>query len=94
MVHQQPTSTSLILKDPETGLLVDGGALIPLDQILAGPRRARLAFARDEDSEVRPFCNMIADADVPRATGTPLRSGCQAGRRRGWGSLAPGAMVA
>ena len=44
----QSTLSSCILKDPATGLLVDGGVDIPLDQIPLGPRRAPLAFEKDE----------------------------------------------
>ena len=91
-VVRQPTHTSLILRDPATGKLVSDGALIPLDQILAGPRRARLEFAREEDSEVRPISKLIEG--TTNAPDSVLRSGFKAGRRAGWGPLAGGAIVA
>ena len=53
----QKTTSSVVLKNPETGELVDEGANIPLDQILAGPRRPLLSFA--EDSDVRSVGAMI-----------------------------------
>ena len=52
-VHCQPDPFNLILKEPDRDVLVDGGAKIPMDQILAGPRRARLEFA--DESDVRPI---------------------------------------
>ena len=48
VVEDQPTTTSLVLRDPKSGELVSGGALIPLDQIIAGPRRTRLMI-EDKD---------------------------------------------
>ena len=39
VVASQPTMSSVTLMDPATGLLVNNGALIPLDQIRAGPKR-------------------------------------------------------
>merc|ERR1712032_602416 len=40
LVHEQRTPQSVVLKDPSTQELVDKGANIPLDQILAGPVEA------------------------------------------------------
>ena len=57
-VVEQRTPSSIVLKDPATGSLVGGGANIPLDQILAGPRRARLPFAEDEETEMGPISKL------------------------------------
>ena len=90
-VVSQPTSTSVILKNPADGKLVDDGARVPLDQVLAGPARPNVAFP--EETEVRGIGQMLReehrDAGQP-----PVRSGAAAGKRKGWGPLAPGAHVA
>lgn len=91
-VHKQPDRFNLILKDPSTGELVDGGARIPLDQILAGPRRARLQFAAEDESEIRLISRLIEG--TRNADGQMQPSGRTAGRRAGWGPLARGDMVA
>ena len=85
VVVGQSTTSSVILKDPETGVLVDGGANIPVEQILAGPRRPPFTFAAD--SEVRSIGARV------RGDGG-ARSGARPGKRAGWGSLAPAAYVA
>ena len=63
-VESQPDRFNLILRDPETGELVDKGRKIPFDQILAGPRRARLRFAEGHeidpsDADVRPMSTLL-----------------------------------
>ena len=88
-VHSQPDPYNLILKEPDKDVLVDGGAKIPLDQILAGPSRARLEFA--DESDLRPYSELIEG--TRNASGT-LSSGYRAGVRGGWGPLATGDMVA
>ena len=85
-VHSQPDPFNLILKEPDRNILVDGGAKIPLDQILAGPRRARLEFS--DDSDVRPVSKLI------EGTRDASSSGYLVGKRVGWGPLSTGAMVA
>ena len=42
-VVAQPTHTSVTLQDTK-GNLVEGGRLVPLDQVVAGPRRAGVVF--------------------------------------------------
>ena len=66
-------------------MLVDGGANIPVEQILAGPRRPPFTFSAD--SEVRSVGAMV------RGDGGP-RTGARPGKRAGWGGLAPAAYVA
>ena len=48
LVDSQKSFSSLVLKDPATGKLVDDGANIPMDQILAGPYRSLVRF-QDRD---------------------------------------------
>ena len=94
-IEEQPRRTSVILRDPKTGILVNNGAYIPLEQIIAGPRRAKLIWPRpgEEDSPERPLSEMVAGN--PHASGEPLReSGFLAGRTRGWGPICAGSFVA
>ena len=81
----------MTLRNPETRELVDGGARIPLDQILSGPRRARVEF--EGESEVRGVGAMLRKESLAGAdpVGVIQR---KAGRRTGWGPLAAGAFVA
>ena len=90
-VVSQPTSSSLILKKPGSDELLDGGAHIPLDQLLAGPPRPVIAFS--ETDEVRGIGRMIQEQEA-NAGRAPGRAGQAAGKQRGWGPLAPGAYVA
>ncbi len=41
---RQSTYNSVQLKNPANGLMVDEGVDIPLEQILASPKRGRLSF--------------------------------------------------
>ena len=50
------------------------------------------AAAEAEGGDVRPLSDMLGGELSPAAL--PLRSGHYAGRKKGWGQLAPGAMVA
>ena len=84
VVAQRPSS-SVVLKDPETGELVEGGTNIPVEQILAGPRRPALQFG--EPSELRSVGAMVRG----EGSGGDLT---RPGRRAGWGHLAPGGYVA
>ena len=91
IVADQKTLSSVVLRDPTTGRLLDEGANIPLDQILAGPRRARLTFPVDEESEVRGISQMLRREGAP----PPGRVGLKGvGRRKGWPGLGAGAHVA
>ena len=63
-VVSQPTSTSVVLrhwKEGGDGALVDHGARIPLDQILAGPQRRAIAF--ETEDEVRGVSKMILEEE-------------------------------
>ena len=79
-----------MLRDPQTNELVDNGANIPLDQILAGPRRSKLAFEPDSQSEVRGIGQMLRRENAPHTQGRFKSTG----RRKGWTSLSGGAHVA
>ncbi len=46
IVDSQASLSSVKLKDPKTGKYVDDGANIPLEQVLAGPRRGLLEFEK------------------------------------------------
>ena len=81
----QNTTSSVVLKDPETGELVDEGMNIPVEQILAGPRRPALRIS--EESDLRSVGAMI------RGEGT-TDGQVRPGKRAGWGNLAVGAYVA
>jgi len=63
VIVSQENLQSVVLKDAVTGVLVDEGKNIPLDQILAAPRRNRLLFDHGDD-----------DGDPgPRSLGQMLR---------------------
>ena len=57
VVERQPTHTSVVLRDPKTGELVDRGAYIPLDQILVAPQKTPVEFSTEPD--VRSFSEMV-----------------------------------
>ena len=79
-VVTQRTTSSVVCKDPQTGELVDNGANIPLDQILAGPRRAPLVL--EKESDVRSVGAMIRG----EGSGDQGRQS-RPGKRAGWGNL-------
>ena len=53
----------------------------PLDQILAGPRRAKVEF--EPGSDARGLGAMLAGFDMEGQAATPL---ARPGRRKGWGA--------
>ena len=63
VVVHQPTFSSVQLRDPVTGGLVDKGTNIPLEQILEGPRRGSLEF--EQSREGRSIGQMVGGADRP-----------------------------
>ena len=50
IVERQHGRTSVTLRDPQKDELVDDGAKIPLDQIVAGPDRSELHFDSTSDT--------------------------------------------
>ena len=63
VVVSQSTFNSAKLKDPSTGRWVDDGADIPLEQILAGPRRGLLKFEQMPDHD-RSVGAMVTGQDA------------------------------
>ena len=90
VVVDQRSLSSVVLRDLQTNELVDNGANIPLEQILARPRRSKLLFEPDDPSEVCGVGQMThrggADPRAGRLRGT--------GRRKGWAGLSGGAFDA
>ena len=83
VVMGQGTFSSVRLKDPATGQLVDGGVNIPLEQILAGPRRSLLEFERSSD--VRSVGQMLAGENNAGTLPPEVRArGWKPGQKRGW----------
>eukprot|EP00973_Karenia_brevis_P002940 401258-Karenia_brevis.AAC.1 len=66
VVVRQNTFSSVVLKDPATGQMVDKGVHIPLEQILAGPRRGQLQFEQCQAPN-RSIGQMISgkETDIP-----------------------------
>ena len=62
---KQATFSSAQLKDAATGEPVDGGADIPLEQILVGPRRSLLSF---EDSGHDRSLGQMLRGEVPKGS--------------------------
>ena len=89
VVERQPTHTSVVLRDPKTGELVDRGAYIPLEQILIAPLRTPVEFSKEPD--VRSFSEMVEGKTGSGASGT--KQG-KPGKRAGWDKLGVGAFVA
>ena len=80
-VAGQPTSTSVVLRHPDGGDLVDKGMRVPLDQILAGPPRAKIVF--EGASEVRGLA-LCSEKRAPSQDVLPLELAAQrAGERVG-----------
>ena len=90
IVADQKTLSSVVLMDPKTQELVDQGADIPLDQILAGPYRSTLKFEDHPDGDVRGIGDMLRrEGAPPEGPVTPHR-GAATGRRKGWTGLSQG----
>eukprot|EP00973_Karenia_brevis_P088759 12310539-Karenia_brevis.AAC.1 len=90
VVVRQNIFSSVVLKDPATGLMVDNGADIPLEQILAGPKRGQLQF--EQNGGNRSIGQMMSgDADVPHEV---KAIGWKPGKRKGWKGLVKGHYIA
>ena len=95
-VHSQFNPTSVVLRHPETKELIGGGVAVPMDQILAGPRRARINV--EVESDCRGFSDMLSGEGAPGA-GEPeivrMHSGpMKSSRRKRWTEVGKGAYVA
>ena len=85
-VVEQRRSGSAVLRNIATGELLDGGANIPMDQILVGPVRARIEL--EEDDEVRGFPQMLREAEEKNSgKDSTGRGGFKTGPKLGWGPL-------
>ena len=92
VVVSQSSFSSAKLKDPATGKMLDDGADIPLEQILAGPRRGQLHF--EEGRGERSIGEMVdgnGDSDLPPQV---KASGWKHGKKGGgWTTLAKGQVI-
>ena len=93
VVVRQATFSSVQLRNPATGEMVDKGGNIPLEQILAGPRRGLLEF--ECDSGERSVGQMISGSGGPEALPPEVRAtGWKPGKKKGWSGLTRGQVVA
>jgi hypothetical protein len=92
VVVRQSTFNSVKLKDPQTGDWVDGGVDIPLEQILAGPRRGNLAF--EQVLGDRSVGQMIAGASDTSLPPEVKATGWKPSVTKGWKGLTKGQVVA
>lgn len=85
VVVSQTTISSAKFKDPATELSVDGRADIPLEQILAGPRRGLLKF---ESSEGDASTGQMETANMRDGFPHQVKaSGWTPSTQKGWKSL-------
>ena len=76
------TFNSAKLKDPATGQWVDNGVDIPLEQILAGPKRGQLQFEpSDGDRSVGQMVAGNADGLPEKVSATGWKPGKRKARR-------------
>eukprot|EP00973_Karenia_brevis_P054381 7555419-Karenia_brevis.AAC.1 len=91
VVATQNTFSSVVLKDPATGVMVDKGTDIPLEQIRAGPRRGQLLF--EQSSANRSIGQMMngTDSDAPHEV---KATGWKPGKKKGLKGLVKGLYIA
>jgi hypothetical protein len=92
VVVSQATFNSVKLKDPATGGWVDHGVDIPLEQILAGPKRGSLAF--EKASGERSIGQMVSGDSETALPAEVRATGWKPGKKKGWKGLAKGHVVA
>ena len=92
VVVRQSTHNSVQLKNPATGLMVDEGVDIPLEQILASPKRGRLSF--EVSNGDRSIGQMISGQTAEGLTKEVQATGYKSGVRKGWKGLHKGEVVA
>lgn len=71
IVTDKHSLSNAMLLHPATNTLVDGGANVPLDQLLANPLRSKLEFEPDGRSEARNMADMLRPG-VARSQGQAL----------------------
>ena len=91
VVVNQSTYNSARLRDPATGQMVDGGVDIPLEQILAGPKRGLLKF---EASQGKSIGQMITGDGKDSLPPVVKASGWKPGKKKGWVGSTRGQYVA
>ena len=92
MVVRQATFNSAVLMNPVTGQLVEGGGNIPLEQILAGPRRSLLHFEpADGDRSIGQMLRKEGEDGLPVEV---KAMGWKPGKKTGWKGLTRGQVVA
>ena len=79
--------------DASTGEWIDGGADIPLEQILAAPRRGTLTFEADDPEGDRSIGQMMRGS-LPGMPPLVKASGWKANKSHGWKGLNKGQIVA
>jgi hypothetical protein len=93
IVMGQSSVSSVKLKDPATGQMLEGGLDIPLDQILLGPKRSTLKF--DEDDTERSVGMMLLGSDQAGQLPPGIQpTGWKPGQKKGWKGLSAGTHVA
>jgi hypothetical protein len=93
VVVSQSTFNSAKLKDAATGQWVDDGTDIPLEQILAGPRRGLLKFEHSPDAD-RSVGQMISGTGVDGLPAEVRATGWKASKTKGWRGFQKGQVVA
>ena len=92
VVVRQATFSSVVLRDPATGELVDEGANIPLEQILVGPRRSLLKFETQDDK--RSVGDMLSSPDNKPLPPVVKAAGWKLSKKVGWNDLRRGQVIA
>ena len=93
VVVSQSTFNSARLKDPATGKFVEGGEDIPLEQILAGPRRGLLKFESSPE-EGRSVGQMIDGSGLENLPAGVKATGWKPSKTKGWRGLRRGQFIA
>ena len=91
VVVNQSTFSSARLKDLATGEWIDGGADIPLEQILAGPKRGLLKF--ETSGGDRSIGQMIGGTGQDGLPVEVKATGWKPGKKKGWAGLVKGQII-
>ena len=91
VVVKQHSFNSVKLMDPATGKCVDNGADIPLEQILAGPKRGQLHF--EPSAGNRSIGQMIAREAAEELPGEVEAAGWKPGKKKRVEKDSPKAML-
>jgi len=85
IVLAQPSDFHVVLGDPTTREAIDGGAWVPVDQVVAFPRRRPLSFERGGLPGWGQSPVSAEQAESPHGL---------ANSNRGWANIGPGGIVA